>query len=272
MHTSTLSQLIPGQKYCYRYGGDDEWSDTHRFLQPSRTYPFSVIAYGDEGQTTTDGTTIEQDMPYSRATADLTLSLLEDDPTTQLVVHFGDISYARGYAADWDIFTHMNRDVLSRAPYAVSVGNHEADYPHSSSYQNGSESGGECGVPVQLQFPTPQPALNKPWYWFASGPLFIFMMSTEHDFRMGSEQYEYIKDTLTTKVDRTLTLWVIFTGHRPMYIDSTNNSTSNGDQTVAEELRQHVEPLLLDSGGTSCGPHTVGTPPLLPAHVLQLCR
>jgi hypothetical protein len=34
-----------------------------------------------------------------------------------------------------------------------------------------------------------------------------------------------------------------------MYIDSTNNSTGNGDQTVAEELRQHVEPLLLDAGG-----------------------
>lgn len=249
VHTSTLSQLLPGQKYCYRYGGDDEWSDTHRFTQPSQTYPFSAIAYGDEGQSTTDGTTIEQDMPYSRATADLTLSLLEDDPTTQLVVHFGDISYARGYAADWDIFTHMNRGVLSRAPYAVSVGNHEADYPHSSSYQNGSESGGECGVPVQLQFPAPQPALNKPWYWFTSGPLFIFMMSTEHDFRMGSEQYEYIRDTLTTKVDRSLTPWVIFTGHRPMYIDSTNNSTGNGDQTVAEELRKHVEPLLLDAGG-----------------------
>jgi len=249
VHTSTLSQLIPGRAYCYRFGGDDEWSDINRFMQPSRTYPFSVIAYGDEGQTTTDGTTIEQDMPYSRATADLTLSLLEGDPSTQLVIHFGDISYARGYAADWDIFTHMNKDVLSRAPYAVSVGNHEADYPNSSSYQNGSESGGECGVPVQMQFPAPQPGFNKPWYWFASGPLFIFMMSTEHDFRMGSEQYEYIRDTLTNKVDRSLTPWVIFTGHRPMYIDSTNNNTGNGDQTVAEELRKHVEPLLLDAGG-----------------------
>ncbi len=82
---------------------------------------------------------------------------------------------------------NMNKDILNAVPYAASVGNHEADYPNSTTYQNGTDSGGECGIAVKMQFPTPQPALNKPWYWFMSGPLFVVMMSTEHDFRKGSE-------------------------------------------------------------------------------------
>lgn len=198
-----------------------------------------------------DGTQLEEDMPHSLGTSKLTLSLIESDITTKLLVHFGDISYARGYAADWDIFMNMNKDVLAKVPYAVSVGNHEADYPNSSTYQNGTDSGGECGIAVQMQFPTPQPMINKPWYWFISGPVFIIMMSTEHDFRTNSEQYLYLQDTLLHKIDRKVTPWVIFTGHRPMYIDSTNNSTGGGDLPVANELQKYIEPLLINAGGQS---------------------
>lgn len=39
------------------------------------------------------------------------------------------------------------------------------------------------------------------------------MMSTEHDFDIGSEQYSFLKDHLE-KVDRSVTPWLIFTGHR----------------------------------------------------------
>ena len=77
------------------------------------------------------------------------------------------------------------------------------------------------------------------------------MMSTEHDFSDGSEQFKFIQNVLLNVIDRSVTPWVIFTGHRPMYIDSTNNNTDVGDQPVANNLRKYIEPLLLNAGGSS---------------------
>ena len=42
------------------------------------------------------------------------------------------------------------------------------------------------------------------------------MMSTEHDFRPGSRQYQWLEKDLKS-VDRSKTPWVIVGGHRAMY-------------------------------------------------------
>jgi len=70
------------------------------------------------------------------------------------------------------------------------------------------------------------------------------MMSTEHDFVRGSEQHEFI-DTDLKNVDRSVTPWIIFSGHRPMYIDSKDNSSVASDQRVATLLRENIEELLV---------------------------
>ena len=69
------------------------------------------------------------------------------------------------------------------------------------------------------------------------------MMSTEHDFTTSSEQLQFLDDHLKG-VDREKTPWLIFAGHRPMYIDSTYTEGRASDQTVATLLRKHVEPIL----------------------------
>jgi hypothetical protein len=42
-------------------------------------------------------------------------------------------------------------------------------------------------------------------------------------------------------VDRSRTPWLIVGGHRPIYIDSTNDAPVQGDQTVAADLRAALE-------------------------------
>ena len=69
------------------------------------------------------------------------------------------------------------------------------------------------------------------------------MMSTEHDFTADSEQLQFLDDHLK-KVNREKTPWLIFTGHRPMYVDSPHSEGRAGDQPVVALLRKHVEPLL----------------------------
>ena len=46
------------------------------------------------------------------------------------------------------------------------------------------------------------------------GQVHIVVMSTEHDFRPGSLQYRFLSKYLETKVNRTETPWLIFSGHR----------------------------------------------------------
>ena len=70
------------------------------------------------------------------------------------------------------------------------------------------------------------------------------MMSTETNYKRGSAQYKFIEQDLSS-VDRSKTPWVIFAGHRPMYIDSNNTSPVTGDQPGASLLREELEHLLV---------------------------
>jgi len=54
------------------------------------------------------------------------------------------------------------------------------------------------------------------YYSFNYGSVHVIVFSTEHDFLQGSEQWTFIQNDLQ-RVDRTVTPWVILTGHRPMY-------------------------------------------------------
>jgi len=64
-------------------------------------------------------------------------------------------------------------------------------------------------------------------------------MSTEHDFSETSEQYSYFESVLAA-TNRTIFPWVFFTGHRPMYVDST----FDGDSTLSKYMVAQLEPLF----------------------------
>ena len=77
---------------------------------------------------------------------------------------------------------------------------------------------------------------------YSFGPVHFIHHSTEQPFGPGSAQHDWIKAALA-RVDRTRTPWLIFAGHRPMYIDSTNTAPPDGDQFVAAKLRVRPDPL-----------------------------
>lgn len=90
----------------------------------------------------------------------------------------------------------------------------------------------------------PEPATtNKPWWSYDVGLIHFVGMSTEHDFNIGSEQYYWLEKDLRS-VNRSLTPWVIFGGHRAMYINSDYGGTVTSDITVMQEMIDNLEPLL----------------------------
>jgi hypothetical protein len=279
LHTATMDNLTASARYYYIYGSDETgWSQEFSFRAVPVGGPSSevtLVAYGDMGKAEEDHSL--EHWPYESPSLNTTKNVIQQIDDLDLVMHIGDISYAVGYSSEWDTFMNQVLPIATAVPYMTSPGNHERDFPGSGSFYNGTDSGGECGIPYENRFIMPPPSsdhiyrklenaqkkpFNKkitvqpvdkmindtPWYSFDFGNIHFLMMSTEHNFSIDSQQYNWIVNDLSN-VDKTVTPWVIFTGHRPMYIDSNYNDTKHtADQPVATALRANLEPVLLKYG------------------------
>ena len=105
--------------------------------------------------------------------------------------------------------------------FLSQVGNHESDTVGTASIPGyGSASGGECSIVSLAMFPQPFPAIpNEPWYSYEIGLIHFLAMSTEHNFTIGSPQYLFLEADLLS-VNRDITPWIVFVGHRSLYVDS----------------------------------------------------
>ena len=201
----------------------------------------------DLGQVEVDGSNEASQMDGSiLTTTAIQLDLADNSIRRDLsaaVFHIGDISYARGYAALWEQFFYQIGNTSSIVPWMTTDGNHERDFPNSGSLFTGHDSGGECGVPYEKRFSMPTKAQDDTWYSLNYGPVHFLVISTEHAFDVTSKQYSFIQSDLAS-VNRSQTPFVVLTGHRPMYIDSTDQTPSGGDQPTAQMLRDVLEPLM----------------------------
>ena len=66
-------------------------------------------------------------------------------PVSVSQVHNGDISYARGYATQWDAFFDQLGPVVRSLPYMTTIGNHERDWPETGDrFPTQYDSGGRA--------------------------------------------------------------------------------------------------------------------------------
>lgn len=103
----------------------------------------------------------------------------------------------------------------------------------------GTDSGGECAVPMVHRYHSPSNGNGLFWYSFDVGPIHVLYYSTEHDFRRTSPQYRWIDKDLRS-VNRSNTPWLIVGSHRHMY---TSESESPVD-LIKLMLRLYLEPLF----------------------------
>jgi hypothetical protein len=268
LHAATLSGLTPGARVFYTVGdaaapaelAESSWSPVASFTAaPPLGTRVSLLAVADLGQAEPDGSNIDVDIDslatrsyFSMLPSLQTAARMASDVASHaatLVVHNGDIAYGRGFGALWDVFFAQMAPVATRVPYMTSIGNHESNWPgHGDAFNvSNGDSGGECGVAYDARLPMPGAAPGAPWYSFDFGPIHFTQMSTEHAFAPGTAQYEFLAADLAA-VNRSVTPWVIFSGHRPFYIDSINAEPVAGDTSVAKRLRTALEPLWLSTG------------------------
>jgi hypothetical protein len=254
-HSAIMTSLQPSQTVYYIYGdaAANVWSDEQVMYVPRDISTTThVIIYGDMGHAPRDGSREIDDQEPALNTTRL-VSAEVSKGNVDLVLHIGDISYARGYSQLWDEFLYDIESIASRVPYMTAAGNHEIDFPGSDSMWQGGDSGGECGVPYDHRFlMTRHDNAKYPdrlYYSFDLGFAHYIVINTEHNFTVGSPQYQFILNDLNaTSTRRDKTPWVIVTGHRPQYISSTNFQVPAGDQPVAKLLRDNLEPLYQKFG------------------------
>ncbi|OMO84079.1 hypothetical protein CCACVL1_11007 [Corchorus capsularis] len=219
IHTSFLKNLWPNFQYTYRMGhlltnGTVVWSKTYSFKAapyPGQTSLQRVIVFGDMGKAERDGS--NEYANYQPGSLNTTDQLINDLENFDIVFHIGDLPYANGYVSQWDQFTAQVEPIASAVPYMIASGNHERDWYNSGSFFDTDDSGGECGVPAETMFYYPAENTAKFWYSADYGLFKFCIADSEHDWRKGSEQYQFIEKCLAS-ADRHKQPWLIFAAHR----------------------------------------------------------
>jgi predicted phosphodiesterase len=235
VQTAVMTNLSPSTVYYYVFGDQNSGGFSKEFSftsAPPAGFSNTMVfaAYADMGKGTVDNSILNGDQ--QQWSLNTTAGVQGTISNVDLIFHVGDISYADGYLAQWDMFLDQIEPIATAAPYITCAGNH--DYDWDNKYMNALDSGGECGVPYYTYFANPK------WYSFNWGNVHFVVMSTEDDFTVGSEQNNWLASDLSS-VDRSVTNWIVFQGHRPMYLDVKDG---NKNLPVAELLQQHIEPLF----------------------------
>ena len=247
-----VSGLTPGSARAvwYRYGSDSGgWSVPLAFAPaPAPGAPVHIGVTADVGMAEPDGsTTMNGGLPEAQAarTIELLRARLVEKPLFNFsaVVHAGDLSYAIGYAHRWDLFASRLEGLADRVPYLTGLGNHERDWPGSGSISDFMDSGGECGIPTTVRFPSPTQnsrAQDSGWWSIEHGAATLIMLNTEVELGPGSDQWDFVNETLAA-VDRARTPWVFLFAHRPFYFAWA--AEPNGG--AADPRLLALEPLLV---------------------------
>lgn len=210
-------------------------------------------------------------------------------PPASLVLHAGDISYARGFAALWSAFHDLVEPVASTVPYMVAAGNHERDWPSSGdrfSAETGEagtrsqppepaggqearrwrdargdapardtyDSGGECGVAYSRRFAMPRPE-DAPFSRNASS-------SASAAAAAAGDRPWYAFD------HGPLRFVVLSTEHNFMPGSEQHSFVERALEATAEQRRRHEEDARKRSSSAEApanGDSSASPPPLPPA-------
>lgn len=75
-----------------------------------------ILGLGDMGQYSLD----QFESEHTRTPSLDTSNNINSEEDVDLIVHVGDISYAQGYVAEWDVFFDQLLPITSKVPYMVS--------------------------------------------------------------------------------------------------------------------------------------------------------
>ena len=143
LHSVLLTDLIPNTKYYYKVGLQDGiLSDLLSFTSPPRINPessFSFLVLADQGCPETGWT------GFGAPTVAEGLAQEVTNNHARFTHIVGDLSYSDGAAHVYDAWFAMNEGFTSRAPFMVSIGNHEYVHNRGGIGKDPSGVNTDCG-------------------------------------------------------------------------------------------------------------------------------
>ncbi len=216
LHMAKMTDLPLGENVSYRVGQNNQWSDFYEFntIDPSAEN-FEWISIADHGDSS-------EGMDVSEA--------IIADKTAQMVTISGDIAYADGEQSTWDTWFNFQQDSMVTIPWVTAVGNHENEPGYGF-------------TPYEHRFDSDQ-QIESDTFWYSRNlpGIHMIFMSTEHDYDVGSEQYNWLSgDLAQANQEREERPFIIVYGHKPMY----SSNSYHGSET---ELRIALEALYAEHG------------------------
>lgn len=235
VHTAVMTGLKPGTSYSYQVSADGVVpSDPNTFRTESPWWTTNtpeqaqIAVYGDMGTV----------MPFGFQTA---FRIVQDNHVSpyNLVVHAGDIAYAGTgktweFEFFWDLFFRQIEPYAAKIPYMAAVGNHE-HYFNYTSYL------------TRFQMPSAHSGGFKN-FWLSFDHTYVHwvFMSTEHDYKPGSDQYKWLEQDLAkANANRAQRPWIFLVGHRPMFCSTTSEWVQH---SPGASFQANIEPLMLKYG------------------------
>jgi len=217
-HSLVLSDLIPGEKYVYRVGAGDFWSEWLGYEAPSAGEgKFSLIYFGDPQN--------DLKSQWSR----IIRAAFRHAPDSEFMLYCGDLINRAGRDLEWHEWFHAGSFIYGMVPQVMTPGNHDYDDLTLDPHWN-----------AQFTQPSNGPdGLEGTCFVIDYKNLRLISIDSAVDSELENEDgypMQAQKVWLDSVLQANTKEWVIVTTHLPFY--STKENRDN------KHLRKHFQPIL----------------------------
>jgi len=199
LRSVTLTGLEPNKTYHYRIISNiknySQLLIDHQFkTAPNSTIPFTFLVYGDS----------RPDIFGNSAHGRICKEMLKTEPNPAFVLHTGDIVFQSNLEYQWDRFFWEAKDIMARAPFFTTLGNHEYN-----------EYSGDNGKHYFNFFNYP----NNEWYYsFNYSNVHIICLNLSvSNVHISSAQKAWLINDLNKANSSSNINWIIIFFHVPLY-------------------------------------------------------
>ncbi|MFS0724671.1 S-layer homology domain-containing protein [Paenibacillus sp. 1P07SE] len=215
-HKALIRGLKAGTTYKYRVGYGDHWSEWHDYatLAQDSSTPTSFLFVTDSHTTELQGLQTYQE---------LMTNALTHYPSTQFIMHGGDMVDTGGAFEEWLQFWQASSIYATSLPSALALGNHDVKSEGKDVFTKGANFPMN-GPESQLQYA----------YSFDVKDTHFVVLNSEGTREQMIEQAAWLQQDL----DQSEAKWTVAMFHRPAY------HTEKGRGHIVEYTQTYFAPIL----------------------------
>ncbi|MGG4147184.1 S-layer homology domain-containing protein [Paenibacillus algorifonticola] len=215
-HNVLIEGLKANTAYKYRVGYEGNWSEWHKYstVDQNKSTPTSFLFITDSHTNQSQGI---------QAYQALMTSALTQYPSTQFVMHGGDMVDVGAAFEEWQKFWQASSVYAATLPTALTLGNHDVKSEGKEVFTKGAN------------FPMNGPASQLQYaYSYEVDDTHFVVLNSEGTEEQMIEQAAWLKEDLEQNDKK----WTIAMFHRPAY------HTENGRESLVEYTQTYFAPIL----------------------------